>query len=211
MDIMNRVISIRGLQRLVVLSLIILMGRMILSQEITHLFLIWNLFLGLIPFGLAISDKPSTKAINMVRWAVVILFLPNAPYLFTDLIHLVHSNSRFFWVDFTLFMTFGLTGMASFLLTCQHLCAQLPVPPKMLKAGIYPLTAVGLYLGRTGRFNSWDPLIHPLRFVSDLFEFLLSEPMVFLTTVAAYTAFVYAFDVLLLTRTTNHKDVPEAL
>lgn len=188
-----------GLVGLIGLSVTLLVLRMFCAGEITHLFLIWNLFLALIPLAIASTALPETIPLKILRWLLIVLFLPNAPYLFTDLVHLPEGSSSFYWLDFAMYFSFGLTGMTSFYLTCRKLGVEMKIPYDSVRLALYPLTALGLYLGRSGRFNSWDPVLDPTSFLQDLILLLLSEPLVGIISIASYTAYVYAFDMLIFT------------
>ena len=57
--------------------------------------IIWNLFLAFIPLGLSFwLFRWQTKSRSLLWWIgliVFIAFLPNAPYLLTDIIHLIEA------------------------------------------------------------------------------------------------------------------------
>jgi uncharacterized membrane protein len=92
------------------LSLLII--RIVLSNELTYIFLAWNLFLAWIPF--ALSQKLS-KLTN--RWKILfitalwLLFLPNAPYIITDFLHLKQRTSIPYWYDILLLFSAALNGL----------------------------------------------------------------------------------------------------
>lgn len=68
-------------------SLILLMVRMKITQSFFYLFLVWNLFLAVIPFAISTyligSPKPNKYAL-FFWFGLWLLFLPNAPYMVTD-------------------------------------------------------------------------------------------------------------------------------
>ena len=78
-------------------------------------FLLWNLFLAWIPLLLALAvydgyrrDAPlAVLAPGAVLW---LLFLPNAPYLVTDFVHLAPYGPPL-WFDGVLLSTFAWTGL----------------------------------------------------------------------------------------------------
>src|SRR6185503_17284547 len=92
------------------LSLLII--RILLSNELTYIFLAWNLFLAWIPF--ALSQKLS-KLNN--RWKILfitalwLLFLPNAPYIITDFLHLKQRTPIPYWYDILLLFSASLNGL----------------------------------------------------------------------------------------------------
>ncbi len=117
---------------------------------------------------------------GLLWWAVFVVFvafLPNAPYVLTDIIHLVKFIREgaamwtivFVWMpQYFLFMLIGsLTYTLSLLNLGQYLKAQgkphWVTPAEWL---LHALCAFGIYLGRVPRFNSWDLLTHPGKIVS---------------------------------------------
>ena len=112
------------------------------------------------------------KGHRSLRWwsgfLLFILLLPNAPYILTDVIHLyddIRSNNYSVWI-LTLvlvpqYLLFMLTGFEAYVLSLIGLSHYL----KMQGWGkwIFPtevithaLCAIGVYLGRFVRFNTWD-------------------------------------------------------
>ena len=93
-------------------TIFLLIIRIALSNELTYIFLAWNLFLAWIPF--ALSQKLST--INN-RWkiffvtALWLLFLPNAPYIITDFLHLKQRMPIPYWYDILLLFSAALNGL----------------------------------------------------------------------------------------------------
>ena len=69
-----------------------IVARPVLSGEVFHRYLVWNLFLAWIPFVLALVIYDRAKRVRVDGWQVALfgawlVFLPNAPYIVTDLIH----------------------------------------------------------------------------------------------------------------------------
>ena len=63
--------------------------RLIRAHAIAFTFLPWNLFLAAIPaIAAGLFARASNRAVQGVLFLVWILFLPNAPYLVTDFVHL---------------------------------------------------------------------------------------------------------------------------
>jgi uncharacterized membrane protein len=92
------------------LSLLII--RIILSNELTYIFLAWNLFLAWIPFALSQrlhGVKNRWKLFFLVGgW---LLFLPNAPYIITDFLHLKQRFPIPYWYDILLLFSAALNGL----------------------------------------------------------------------------------------------------
>lgn len=134
-------------------------------------FLVWNLFLAWIPFGLALIVYDGARRGRSSRWLAVVglawlLFLPNAPYIVTDFVHLGRHAGAPIWFDATMVAAFAGTGL---LLGFLSLSLVQAVVARRLGRGaawafvvaVFGLTSVGIYLGRVLRFNSWDALVAP--------------------------------------------------
>src|SRR5689334_9256636 len=93
-------------------SLVLLLVRIIITNELTYIFLAWNLFLAWIPF--MISQK--LKTANS-WWKILflfnawLLFLPNAPYIITDFLHLRQRPPIPYWYDILLLFSTALNGL----------------------------------------------------------------------------------------------------
>jgi uncharacterized membrane protein len=88
-----------------------------------------------------------------------LLFLPNAPYILTDFIHLGTVGGAPLWFDATLIGTFASAGLAlglGSLLVVHQSRARAGVVGVAVTLSSLVLSAIGIYLGRFPRFNSWD-------------------------------------------------------
>ena len=148
-------------------------------------FLAWNLFLAWIPFLLALalydSDRRGRSLAILVPLAAAwLLFLPNAPYIVTDFVHVGRDWGVPIWFDATLTASFAGTGLVLGLLSVllvQSVLARrygsavgwLMLPPILL------LCSTGIYLGRVHRFNSWDAVTRPHALI-DTLTTRLSDP-----------------------------------
>lgn len=142
------------------------------SNSIFFFFLIWNLFLGFLPYFFSQMMLYSLK-IRVNRWYRIIglliwlLFLPNSFYLLTDFFHLNKFNSVPVWFDLMMVSSFSLTGFLFgifSLFTIEKLLRNhysVSISKIILLTSLY-LTAFGIYLGRYLRFNSWDVLSNPI-------------------------------------------------
>jgi uncharacterized membrane protein len=134
-------------------------------------FLLWNLFLAWIPFLLALGLAGAHRlgAPRPLLWflgAGWLLFLPNAPYIVTDFIHLGRADGAPLWFDAALIGSFAGTGLALGLasLLVVHRVAEARagrLAGWAVAVGSLVLSAVGIYLGRFPRFNSWDVVTDP--------------------------------------------------
>ncbi len=76
----------------------------------------WNLFLACVPYGVSLCAAALHRRASRRAWLALplfglwLLFLPNAPYLLTDFIHLCDNATAQIWFDTTLLTTYALTG-----------------------------------------------------------------------------------------------------
>lgn len=141
--------------------------------------LTWNLFLAFFPLGvvLVLRDLRSARFLN--RWllgaglATWLAFLPNAPYIITDLFHIREVQSSLLWFDTITLFLFALTGLLAGLYSTLIVHRMLrPLAGSWLTwalmLGSQVLAGFGIYLGRFGRWNSWHILTKPLALVDAL-------------------------------------------
>jgi uncharacterized membrane protein len=95
-----------------------------------------------------------------------LLFLPNAPYLLTDLVHLRARPPIPLWFDVALLGGVGALGVAMGALSLRQVSGAVerelgrgPAWALMLTAPM--LVGFGMYLGRFLRWNSWDLWLRP--------------------------------------------------
>lgn len=162
-----------------------------------------NLILALVPLGVAVvfdhryrHRAPGMGALIMLfLW---LLFLPNAPYLITDLIHLRPRLMIPLWYDALLMFLFAFTGVMAGALSIGKIFKRLrywigrPVALSICMISV-PLSGLGVYMGRFLRWNSWDFLFRPQHVLMTTF-IELSNPMQNMETVglAMVSAVVFA-------------------
>lgn len=136
-------------------------------------FLGWNLFLAWLPliFALLACDEYRAGVGGKGRFAILsiawLLFFPNAPYIFTDLIHLTTRFRGHVWIDMVLILLCAFTGLVLgfvSLFLMQGVVARLwgRAGSWLFVAAVAGLSGFGIYVGRFLRFNSWDVLFKPL-------------------------------------------------
>lgn len=162
-------------------------ARIFRTQTLGHLFLIWNLILAWAPFVYALVAYRLYKSrfhnaaligACLVGW---IIFLPNAPYILTDLIHLRVDDNPIFWYDLLLLLWFSWTGFllgfASLYLMQQIVAHAFGRAAGWLFALIsLGLASFGVYIGRFLRWNSWDVVRHPVPLMLDIYD-LFRHPL----------------------------------
>lgn len=163
------------------LSLILLMLRIKLHQSFFYLFLIWNLFLALLPYTISMylsSHKSLTKVVLFFWCLVWLLLLPNAPYIITDLLHLKHRSINFIWLDVLVVLSFALNGLSLFYLSLLDMEILLRRYFNKRRAFriivlITCLTSFGVYIGRFLRYNSWDIVQNPQNLITDIYTIII--------------------------------------
>ena len=154
------------------ICLMLVIARIVLSGNFRYAFLIWNLFLAWLPllFAVLACEKYRTGAGRNWRFLSLtgawLMFFPNAPYIFTDLIHLTYEHRSHFWMDMVLILSCALTGLVLGFLSLflmQSLVRRVfgRLVSWLFIALIAGLSGFGVYLGRFERFNSWDILVKP--------------------------------------------------
>ncbi|GAB3746557.1 hypothetical protein GCM10028817_02610 [Spirosoma pomorum] len=144
--------------------------------------LTWNLFLAFFPLGVVLilrdirssEDGPSwfqsgrLLVAGLLAW---LAFLPNAPYIITDLFHIKSVQQPLLWFDTMTIFMFAQTGLLAGLYSTlvvhrmiRPLLGSLVTWSVVLASQF--LSGFGIYLGRFGRWNSWDVLAKP----SSLFQ-----------------------------------------
>lgn len=148
------------------------------TGTLVYAFLIWNLFLAAIPYGIStfLVEFEELRRRPPIFWSLLalwLLFLPNAPYIFTDLFHLRLRNGVPLWFDLLLLLSFAWNGIILGYLSLfdvQELMA-LKLGKRFTwlgVVGILFLCAFGVYLGRYLRWNSWDLFFNPLPLLTDI-------------------------------------------
>jgi uncharacterized membrane protein len=121
-----------------------------------------------------------------------LLFLPNAPYLVTDLIHLRPHEDAPFWFDLIMLSAFAWTGFFLGLVSLILMQEVIRKAAGTIASWLFVFAALGLssfgiYLGRFLRWNSWDVFFNPLQLLADI-AVRLRHPLANLQT--------YAFSIL---------------
>ena len=147
-----------------------LAGRVYLTRHLTFSFLLWNLFLAWIPYlaslGVLALYQRGRNRLALIPAAVWLIFLPNAPYMLTDLLHLVERLPVPLWYDIGLLTTFVLSGLCLAFASLRTMQAVVQQSVGAAAGWLFALAAVslcgfGIYLGRFMNFNSWDVLTQP--------------------------------------------------
>jgi uncharacterized membrane protein len=135
----------------------------------------WNLVLAAIPAVVAVPLFRHRGPRGIGWWAglvLVALFLPNAPYVVTDLVHLrgdvVSADSDLAVLTgvlpvYAAFIAAGLVAYAVVLREGARYLASVGLGRWRVPAevAVHAICAVGVVLGRVARLNSWDTVTEP--------------------------------------------------
>lgn len=157
------------------------------TESLFYGFLVWNLVLAWVPFGLAwvmmVLDRRRASGLVLVGvGALWLLFFPNAPYVVTDFVHLgKYSSGIPLWYDALLIGSFAavslIMGLASLGLVQSVVTRRAGAGTGWAVTVVaIGLCAMGVYLGRVHRFNSWDAILDPSAILSVVIA-RLSDPL----------------------------------
>ena len=167
----RRIAVVASLALLTLFVVAMLGARMLYTGTPVHGWLVWNLLLAWIPFGLSLLLYERSRAGAALRvlaplGALWLVFFPNAPYLVTDLKHIGHGGRVPVLYDVLLLSAGAWTGLLLGLtsLFLVHAAARRSMGSAnawALVVGVLGLSSFGIYLGRVLRWNSWDVFVHP--------------------------------------------------
>ncbi|WP_299442299.1 DUF1361 domain-containing protein [uncultured Aquimarina sp.] len=180
MNIINQQLPfIKGFSIAVLFSILLLLIRISKVESYFFLFLVWNLFLACIPYGITtilsfrkIHQNRFLFGIGFVCW---LAFLPNAPYILTDLQHIRLSSLQSVWFDVLLILSFAINGLIvgfASLRTMQKLLQEhfSKKTTNLITHLTLLLCGFGIYMGRILRWNSWDLIQNPMDVLGDIFQ-----------------------------------------
>lgn len=180
-------------------SVTLLTYRILKSDGLSYIFLAWNLFLALIPWWISnyLKQKQSLQLKHIPLFGIWLLFIPNSPYILTDLFHLRPRPYLPLWFDLVLVLSFALIGMIVFFKSLNDMLSILkayvsPMLFTLLTPVVFWLISFGLYLGRYLRFNSWNVVNHPFRLMRQSFDILFEKDTIGFTLIfSVFMWFLY--------------------
>lgn len=140
-----------------------------------HLWMTWNLILAFLPAVLAglVLRRPGPRtAWWWIGAGLMVLFLPNAPYVVTDLVHLrtdvVRADSDVAVITGVLpvYAAFIVAGFGAYAFVLSEVGRHLRTVGlgrwrPAAEVALHGACAVGVVLGRVARLNSWEPVTQP--------------------------------------------------
>jgi uncharacterized membrane protein len=136
----------------------------------------WNLLLAVVPLLLALALFQPGRRRRLWWWAgmlVFVGFLPNAAYVITDAVHIAQETQQvgrpsvILGAVLPLYAVYFAAGLACYAGALVRLRRYLVAEGKAglalpVEVSLHLLVAVGVFLGRHDRLNSWDVLARPM-------------------------------------------------
>ncbi len=157
---------------------LLVFARMFRSFSLYGLFLIWNLFLALIPFlitNFLSYKKSSSKIFLVIAFCFWLLFLPNAPYIISDFEHLTERNNIPYWYDIMLLFISSFSGLLFGMVSVFQMEQELKKyfsskNTQIIIVSSILLSGYGVFLGRYLRWNSWDVFSNPVSLFQEMMQ-----------------------------------------
>jgi len=171
---------------LLILAVVLNILRVLFFSNTAFLYILWNIFLAFIPFIISSilvlrTNKNNISKIFFVAGLILwFLFLPNAPYVITDFIHLgrIHAVPIMFdiFVLFTSAWVSLLMGLYSLVnIEKIFLLRFTKKVTNIVMVLIILFASFGMYLGRYLRFNSWDFFVSHNYLITSIMK-IVKEP-----------------------------------
>lgn len=177
--VMYKLMSSADAKRFIVMSMLLFWCACMIAVRINrtgsgyYLFLLGNLFLASVPLFFSTALRIATHwrlhwTMRLAVFCLWLLFLPNAPYILTDILHLTRASQAPAWYDLALLLSCSGTGLLLgylSLIDVQTIVARRFGPARswIFAMASLVLSGFAIYLGRFLRWNSWDVLIEPTR------------------------------------------------
>lgn len=164
-------------------SFVLLCMRVVATGGLAYVFLLWNLFLAFIPYAIShwlslhirVIENKWKLGMTLMIW---LLFIPNTFYILTDLFHLTEIESAPKWFDLLLLLSFAWNGLLFGIVSIRKIEIILHIISGrwfsfFIVFVVMWLNALGIYIGRFLRYNSWDIIAHPFSLFSEMFQVLV--------------------------------------
>ncbi|HEY9046863.1 MAG TPA: DUF1361 domain-containing protein [Ohtaekwangia sp.] len=175
---MNRLYILIIFSLTTILCVTLVAFRVQYTSKVTFVFLVWNIFLALVPYMISTLLVLYHHTIKQAAWLwipfmVWLCFFPNAPYILTDLFHLKQRPGVPYWYDLALILFFAWNGLMLGFASMMDIQAVFTARFKpwigwTISIGSLLLGGFGIYLGRYLRWNSWDVISSPMQLLHDI-------------------------------------------
>jgi len=164
--------KLNGFERMALLSIlftiVLVVLRYLNTSDQQYFFYPWNLFLATVPYCFSRQLK-KFRRISLKVVAILLfwlLFLPNAPYIITDLFHFEERPPVPYWFDLLLVVSGAWNGVVLGITSLMqverflknHIQLKWIMPATIV---LITLCSYGIYLGRFKRYNSWSIVTNP--------------------------------------------------
>lgn len=178
-------------------------------------FLPWNLFLAWVPYVIGrgivrlARRTPHGTGVLVFPTALWLLFFPNAPYILTDLVHVGRLPAWLMLPGAVLILAYAILAMMLGLYSLKdvHGVVRSRLGPSWgwaFAGTVLFLSAIGVWMGRVLRWNSWDVLHDPWGVVRTTLSDLATKPMAW-AFVAAFTSILVVAYVVVVRRAQRHE------
>ncbi len=161
--------------------------RVIIWGKLSFIYILWNILLAFIPFVISsylllyFKEKKINKTILIFGLFLWLLFIPNAPYIITDFIHLGDARSIPLIFDTILLFSSAMIGLILGFHSLLHVEQIINMKYSARKTSIIMgliilLISFGMYLGRFLRFNSWDIFINHTSLIKNIWKIFSQSP-----------------------------------
>lgn len=176
--------------------------RFLYTHHLRYDWLVGNLALAWIPLVLSFALRKLMARPGRAGWKILtgtlwFFFFPNAFYIVTDLIHYNRFGQdgvpKWFDILMTEAYAFGGVFLGCLSLYLLHLMVRARFGWRTgwgFAGGMLGLGALGVYLGRVERLNSWDMITRPAKFVKSIGVIFHPDR---LAGIASYTTAFFAF------------------
>jgi uncharacterized membrane protein len=198
-----------------------LLFRMLYSGTYNYSNLLWNLFLAWLPYIFSVIASSFFSA-DPRRWGLIFLFIilwlvffPNAPYIVTDFYYLDPRPPLPLWFDISLIAIFAFTGCFLAIASLRLIHLMIDKSLGKLLGWLFAfftlgLASLGVYLGRFGRYNSWDILLEPRALLKEIAANILYplDNLGFLGFTIMFTSILLVFYLMFVTASTPYDASP---
>lgn len=155
--------------------------RLIIWDKKSFIYILWNIFLAFIPFVISYfllqyyKKEKFNKILFIALSLLWLLFIPNAPYIITDFVHLGVTRSVPIIYDTLLLFSSATLGLILGFLSLFHIEQIIKMKysknmTSLIMAIIILMISFGVYLGRFLRFNSWDIFINHTSLIKNIWK-----------------------------------------
>jgi uncharacterized membrane protein len=173
-------------------------------------YFVWNLFLAWLPLGLMLYLEKVLRRKVWSSWqalgitGLLVVFLPNAFYMTTDIIHVQEVARVDLLSDVVMLSSFICNAFVIGLLTLSLLHGELRKRVSeragwFIMSGVLLTVSFAIYIGRDLRWSSWDIALNPTSVLFDVSDRLLNigaHPELFYVTLSFFLFLLSVYAVI---------------